>query len=244
MTGAEIIRTAIFGVRNVKKTQEGHVGRGAVALGQAKNVFDAVKSLDCGLAKSAQSASAVFHSACQKDILVNGFYNVADKCARNINPLIWASAGLDVIFSDNPKETLVENVAAVGTMRVTEEIMKRCLDKNVDKLLNAAKNTSVIKKLANSNLVKGISKRIMSSDSKLLKLVTRGGLPAFIKGTLFVVGSCLAYDAGKKFADNVLLGKNSEKTKPDNETVSVENSPSFGKGISNNTFLKNTSFLS
>ena len=46
MLGSELIRTTVFSVRNIEKTKEGHVGRAAVALGQTKNVFDAVKEGD------------------------------------------------------------------------------------------------------------------------------------------------------------------------------------------------------
>ncbi len=214
MLGSEIIRTSIFSVRNVQKTKEGHVGRAAVALGQTKNVFDAVKELDCGLAKSAQSASNALHAACKKDVLVDGFYKVADKCSHNINPLIWASAGLDVVFAENKKEALVENVSAIGTMRITEELMKKYLDKGVDKAVKKAKDSDIAAKIANNNTVKKISEKagtwIKSRNSNLIKKIAKGGAPAIIKGVLFVVGSCLAYDIGRKFADNVLLGKNKE----------------------------------
>ena len=211
MIGSELVRTTVFSARNVEKTAEGHVGRAAVALGQAKNVFDAVKELDCGLAKSAQSASNALHVACENDAIVNGFYKVADKCSRNINPLIWASAGLDVLCAENKKEALVENVSAIGTMRITEEVMKKYLDKGVDKAIKNVKNSNITKKIAGSNAVKGVTQKlgklIKSNDNKLLKMLKKGGISSLLKGGLFVIGSCLAYDLGKKFADDVLLGK-------------------------------------
>lgn len=210
MLSSEMVRTAIFGVRNAEKTKKGHIGRAAVCLGQSKNLFDAVKELDCGLATSAQSASNVFHKACKKDALLSGFNNVATKCSKNVNPLIWASAGLDVIFADDKKEALVENAAAIGTMRLAETYMKYHLDDAVDNGFKLLKETKIANKVKDVKAIKAMSNNIKghlnTSNSNLIKGIAKGGIPAVVKGVLFVVGSCLAYDVGKKFGD-VLLGK-------------------------------------
>ena len=185
---ATIVRSAIFGVRNVNKTKNGQIGRSTVAVGQAKKVVDYVKTLDNTLGKSARTASQALTKAAKSEHLWNVAGKAVNFASEHINPLICVSAGIDVLMAEDKEEALVTNTAALASMFTVEKLMKKHLDE-VTKIKGIDKIAQKIVKFAKTHKY-------------------AGKLPAIIQGAAFVAGSITAYNIGEKFG-KLLLGKKS-----------------------------------
>lgn len=187
-----IVSSAIFGVRNYEKGNDGHVVRYAVAAGQAKKVVDYVSQLDNTVGRTTKTATQAFGIASKDSIFLEGAGKVAKFSSSHINPLIVASAVLDVATSENKEETAVISATSLGTMFTVENLMKKHL-KDVPKMKCFEKVTQAVNKLA--------------KGTKYGKYVA-----PVLEGVAFVVGSCTAYSVGQKFGE-VLVGKSSDKSR-------------------------------
>ncbi len=181
-----IVSSAIFGVRNYEKGNDGHIVRYAVAAGQAKKVVDYVSQFDNAVGQTAKTATMALGAASKESIFLDKCAKVASFSSTHINPLIVASACVDVMQSDNKAETAIVSATSLGTMFTVEKQMKKHLHK-VPKLKCFSKITEAV-----TNATKG------TKYGKFLGPV--------LEGIAFVIGSCVAYDAGNKFG-NLLIGK-------------------------------------
>lgn len=183
---ALVTRSAIFGTRNIEKTEEGHIGKASVAAGQGAKVVDYICTLDNKVGKTTKTAVDALKKVAQNEKLLDYAGKAVNFAAKNINPLICASAGIDVFMSEYKESALVTNATALGAMFAAEHWMKNNLDK-----------------LPEKKELKGISEKVMkfARENKC-----EGKLPGIIHGVAFVVGSCTAYNVGNKFG-NLLLGK-------------------------------------
>lgn len=188
-----IVSSAVFGVRNYNKGNDGHVVRYAVAAGQAKKVIDYVSQLDNVVGKTTKTATEAFGVASKGSIFLEGCGNVAKFSSTHINPLIVASAIVDVANSENKTETAVVSATSLGTMFACEKFMKKHL-KDIPKLKCFEKITEIVTKA--------------TKGTKYGKYVA-----PVLEGLAFVVGSCTAYSVGEKFG-KMLIGKSDTKESP------------------------------
>lgn len=186
-----IVSSAVFGVRNYNKGNDGHVVRYAVAAGQAKKVIDYVSQLDNVVGKTTKTATQAFGIASKESIFLEGCGNVAKFSSSHINPLIVASALLDVATSENKTETAVVSASSLGTMFACESFMKKHL-KDIPKLKCFEGITNAVTKA--------------TKGTKYGKFIA-----PVLEGLTFVVGSCTAYSVGQKFG-NMLVGKSDNTT--------------------------------
>ena len=186
---SNIVSSAIFCARNVDKTENGQIGRSAVAVGQGAKVVDYVTKLDNTVGKTAKTAVDALQTAAKSEGIFKFAGKAVDFASKNVNPLICVSSGIDVLMSDDKESAIVTNATAVGSMFGAEHLMKNHMDK-----------------IPKIKCLKGVSEKILkfSKETK-----GAGKLPAIINGTAFVVGSVVAYNAGEKFG-KLLLGKNEE----------------------------------
>ena len=183
---SNIVTSAIFGVRNYEKGNDGHTLRYAVALGQAKRVADFVTTLDNSVGKTARTATEAIGKASKGSIFLESVGRVANFSSTHINPLIIGSAVLDVVNSENKVETAVVSASALGTMFTTEKLMKKYL-KDVPKLSCFKKITAAVTKAF--------------EGTKYGKYVG-----PVLEGLAFVGGSITGYAVGERFG-KTLIGK-------------------------------------
>lgn len=182
-----VISSAIFCARNVDKAEnQGKVGRWSVAAGQAKKVADHVSTLDNTLGREAQAAIDAFKTASKSSKALEYAGKAVDFAAKNINPLICVSSGIDVLMADDKESALVTNTAALTSMFAGEKLMKEYMDE--------------IPK------IKGVDRIAEKVLEFAKKFKCEGKLPSIIHGVAFVTGSCLAYSAGEGFG-KLLLGQ-------------------------------------
>ncbi|MDD3436864.1 MAG: hypothetical protein PHC64_06920 [Candidatus Gastranaerophilales bacterium] len=185
-----IVQSGLFCYRSGEKFEKGHVGRGPVVVGQFVNALKSACKLDGKLGQGAQAAMGVLTKAAGNDKLLEGAGKVAGFAAKNVNPLICVSSGIDVLMSDDPEATLVKNGIALGAMFGAEHLMK--------------------KHMADIPKIRGVDK-IAKSVIKFSETHAHAkGLPAVLHGAAFVAGSCLAYGAGEKFG-KLLLGERGKR---------------------------------
>ena len=184
---SSIVSSSIFGIRNCDKGNDGHVVRFWVALGQIRNVFNAIKEIDNSIGKTAQTASALLDHAANNSIFVEGLGKAAKFAGKHINPLIVASGIYDVCVSDNKLDTAVVTGTALTTMFTGEKLMKKYMN-DIPKL----------------NCFKGIAEKIgtIAATTKYGKFIG-----PVLSGVSFVLGSCMSYFVGEKIG-KALINKN------------------------------------
>lgn len=183
---SNIISSTIFCVRNVDKAENGKVGRWGVAVGQGKKVADYITTLDNKFGKGAKSAVDSLATFAKSEKLLQYAGKAIDFAAKNVNPLICVSAGIDVFNSDDKEAALVTNATALTSMFAVEKLMKKHLDE-----------------IPKMDCMKGIAKKVMQFEKENK---CEGKISAIIHGVAFVVGSCTAYNVGDKFG-HLLLGQ-------------------------------------
>lgn len=180
------VATAFFCMRNGEKTEEGHMGRAAVLAGQAKNLFDYITTLDNKYSHGLQNWTQDVRAYSEGNTVLKGAGKVLNFAAKNVNPLLCLSAGIDVAFSDDKVTTAVESSTGLALMFGTEKIMKGYLTKEGEE------------KLAKDVL-------------KLFKMKSKG-IAGFIAqlafGGLFAAGSIGFYELGHKFGEVVMKKNN------------------------------------
>lgn len=192
MVDSTLVRSAVFGVRNVDNAQKGHVGKSAVAAGQIRNALFEAKKLDGVLGETASTAIEALKSVTKHGKALEVAGKAVNLAGQYVNPLICVSAGLDVAMADDKEKAFVENTAGLGTMFAAEKLMKKHLDE-------------VVK-------IKGIDK-IAAKVSEVAGKTKYGKfIPGIIHGLTFVVGSCTAYSVGKNFGTTLMGGKTQENT--------------------------------
>lgn len=187
MVDSALVRSTVFGIRNIDNSQKGHVGKTAVAGGQIRNAIVAAREVDGVVGQSATT----FIDTCKTLSKQEKVFELAGKAlnlaGKYVNPLIVVSSGIDVAMSDDKEKTFVENSIALGAMFAMENYMKKHL-------------ADVVKIKGISNIAEKITKA--TENTKYGKYVA-----PVTHGLAFVVGSCTAYAAGNKFG-SLLMGDN------------------------------------
>lgn len=197
---ANPIASFIFCARNVDKAEtQGKVGRLGVAAGQAKNVVEYVSKVDHIIGKTTKTAVDALKSIAKEEKVISGFGKAVDFASKNVNFLICASSGIDVLMAKDKEEALIVNATALGSMFAVEKMMKNHMHKVTE--------------------IKGIDK-IAKEVMAFSKTIKHGkAIPQIISGVAFVTGSVMAYGAGEKAGKSIMK---TIKPKSQKETVKTE----------------------
>ena len=186
------VASGIFAVRNVNKTENGEVGRSAVALGQTAGVVQEIAKYDGAIANTARSAVSVFSDMAKE----NKAFEYAGKFTKfainNVNPLICVSGGIKTAMSDDKVKTGITEAMALAAMFAGEGLTKRYYDKAI----NSQTCKSIITKLSKT---KGISKIF----DYLSKHKLNGKAAAIAKGLAFITASITSYNIGEHYGKDL-----------------------------------------
>lgn len=192
------VASGIFAVRNVNKTENGEVGRSAVALGQTAGVVQEIAKYDGAIANSARCAVSVFSDLAKENKAFEYAGKFTKFAVNNVNPLICASGAIKTAMSDDKVKTGITEAMALGAMFAGEGLTKRYYEKAI----NSDTCKSAIEKLSKT---KGLNKIF----EYLSKNKLNGKTGAIIKGLSFITASIASYNigayAGSKVADDVKI---------------------------------------
>ncbi len=186
------VASSFFAVRNAKKTENGEVGRSAVALGQVAGVIQEIAKYDGAIASTAKSACSIF-SNMQKQ---NKAFEYAGKFTKfavnNVNPLICVSGGIKTLTSDDKVGTGITEAAALSAMFLGEGLTK----KHYDKMITSKTCQNLLQKAKDTRILKPVFEYI-----KMNKLGGKIGL--VLKGVTFVIASMSSYAIGEYFGKDI-----------------------------------------
>ncbi len=139
------VATALFSVRNADKTTSGDIGRLPVTVGQSAAAVKAAAQMDNPISKALSQGLEVAKS----DKVVSKLGKVVKFASDNVNPLIVASSGLKVALADKEerKNTIITETGCLAGMFIGEGLMKKHLDKVLEKLPVNKKWIPIIKGL-------------------------------------------------------------------------------------------------
>lgn len=184
-----LISSIAFCYSNGEKTENGHIGRLPVMIGQARNavvsIRDTIFSLDNSFSKSAQSASEAFERLAENNKIIDYTGKAVGFISKHVNKFIIGSSVIDVALSKDKKTTAVETGIGLTSMFATENFLKKHFSEE---------------KIANE-LIKSFKG---SSKGKI------GAIANITYGVVFTTGSIFSYYLGGKFGD-ILLGKSKDK---------------------------------
>lgn len=188
---SNVVSSMLFCARSFDKAetkaQAGQTGvagtRVLIATGQGSKVVDHVIKLDNEIGKTANTAVEALKTYSKSEKLLQYAGKAVDFAAKNVNPLICISAGVDVLTSDDKESTLIKNATGLSAMFAVEHLMKKHMDE-----------------IPKMKCMQGVTKKVMEFAAKHKM---EGKLPSIIHGVAFVVGSCTAYSLGDKFGTMV-----------------------------------------
>lgn len=186
------VASGIFAVRNVNKTEDGEVGRSAVALGQTAGVVQEIAKYDGAIANTARSAVSVFSDMAKENKAFEYAGKFTKFAVNNVNPLICVSGVIKTAMSDDKVKTGIVEAAALGAMFAGEGLTKRYYDKAV----NSKTCKSFINKLSKTVGIRKIFEYL--SKHKL-----NGKAAAIIKGLTFITASISSYNIGEYYGKNI-----------------------------------------
>lgn len=222
-----VVTSVLFAGRNGYKCVNQHEGtRGAVALCQSVSSLDGISSstssLFSGLTKSTGNVLKGADSAIE-----NLFKNIGGEAGEKtlekittstgastkigalaqkaVNPLLCVAAGVRVLNDDDQYAALIEETSAMATMFGAESVMKyarSALTNSSQATTGLAGKTANL--LSSSSSIKGLAEKVSkwyknlgtSTNGSAKQMIVRIGLDA-----LFVGGSILAYNVGKKIGE-------------------------------------------
>ena len=186
------VASGIFAVRNVNKTENGEVGRGAVALGQTAGVVQEIAKYDGAIANSARCAVSVFSDLAKENKAFEYAGKFTKFAVNNVNPLICASGAIKTAMSDDKVKTGITEAAALAAMFAGEGLTKRYYEK----IITSDNCKSLIDKLSKTKDVEKIFQYL--SKHKL-----NGKTAAIIKGISFIAASITSYNIGEHIGKNL-----------------------------------------
>lgn len=190
------VASSFFAVRNAKKTEDGEVGRSAVALGQTAGVVQEVAKYDGAIANTARSACSVFSDLAKQSKAFEYAGKFTQFAVNNVNPLICVSGGIKTLMSDDKVKTGTIEAAALAAMFAGEGLTKRYYDKAI----NSQTCKNLIQKASKAPVLKSLFEYLSKN-----KLEGKAGM--IIKGLTFVTASITSYNAGEKVAKDHLVPK-------------------------------------
>ena len=186
------VASGYFALRNVDKTQNGEVGRSAVALGQTAGLVQEAAKYEGAVANTARSTISVFSKLAKQHKAFEYAGKVTQFAVNNVNPLICASGVVKTAIADDKIKTGVTETAALATMFAGEALVKD----NYDKIVNSPKFQKTLTNISNKKFTKPLFEYLEKH-----KLSGKAG--AIVKGLTFVAGSMTSYAVGQKLGDNI-----------------------------------------
>ena len=190
------VASSFFAIRNAKKTENGEVGRSAVALGQTAGVVQEIAKYDGAFAKTARCACSVFSDLAKQNKAFDYAGKFTQFAVNNVNPLICVSGVIKTMTSDDKVKTGIVETAALSAMFMGERFTK----KHYEELINSKTCKNMLEKAENSRIFKPLFKYIERN-----KLNNKVAL--VLKGLTFVAASMTSYtigeDIGKDIANDV-----------------------------------------
>lgn len=185
-----MVRSAIFGVRNVDKVHNGDTGRSAAATFQlfnaGKNALESAAKLDNTLGKGAQSAVAAMETVSKSGKAVEIAAKIVKFGSDNVNFLLCGAAGYRILKADNKEKAVKKELWGMSTMFGVEHLMREGF-----------------KSKAMTNFKNNVNNKYLKAGISILE------------GVLFVLGSIAASTTGYKigealYDEEAKLSKNHE----------------------------------
>ena len=186
------VASGIFTYRNIDKTQNGDVGRGAVAYGQAAGLVQEIAKYDGAIANGAKSALSAFSNLAKNNKAFEYAGKVTKFAINNVNPLICVSAGIKTAKSNEKVKTGITETAALATMFAGEGLIKL----KYDKVINSKAFQNVLTKAKDTKVFKPVF-------DYLTKHKLNGKAANVLKGLIFVGGSMGSYAIGHKLGSDI-----------------------------------------
>ncbi|MBD5402491.1 hypothetical protein HDR58_06795 [bacterium] len=139
------VATVGFALRNIDKTSSGDFGRLPVAVGQTYNALKAALNMDNSISKTAKNIFNAGIEVAKSDKVFNGVSKTVKFASEHVNPLIVCSSGVKVLLADDKKSAIISEGGCLAGMFLTEGLMKKHLNKVLDKLPVSAKWKPIIK---------------------------------------------------------------------------------------------------
>ena len=173
-----LVRSAIFGIRNVDKVQNGDTGRSAAMSFQlynaGKEAVDMASKLDNAVGKGAQTAVKAMETVSNSSKALKCASKVVDFGSKNVNFLLCGAAGYRIYKAENKEKAVKKEIWGMSTMFTAEHLMREFL--NCKKMMN---------------FKAGIGNKYL-----------RWGL-SILEGVAFIVGSVTASNAGYKIGEKL-----------------------------------------
>lgn len=173
------IATALFVGRSTELTEEGHVGRVVVLAGQGKRFVDSIMQYDNKYSNKMRGWSESLKAYSESDKLLSSAGRALNLAAKYVNPLIVASAGIDVLMSDDKVNTAVISATGLGTMFAIEKLIDKKCGKEFE-----AEIAEKASKLFKTDSIKGKGKAAFIAEA--------------LYGAFFAVSSYCSYVAGRE----------------------------------------------
>lgn len=186
------VASGIFTFRNIDKTANGDIGRGAVAYGQAAGVLQEAAKGTGAVGSAARSTMSVFSKMAKQHKAFEYAGKVTKFAVDNVNPLICVAGAYKTLKSDDKVKTGITEFCALGTMFAGESLIKN----NYDLVVNSKICKNVLKKASDTKLLKPVFEYLAKHNLS-------GKVGSIIKGLAFVAGSIGSYTLGQKLGENV-----------------------------------------
>lgn len=186
------VASSFFALRNAKKTENGEVGRSAVALGQTAGVIQEIAKYDGAIASTARSACSIFSDLSKHNKAFEYAGKFTKFAVNNVNPLICVSGGIKTLTSDDKVKTGITEVAALSAMFLGEGLTK----KHYKEIVNSATVKSIVEKVSTSKILKPLVECFKRS-----KLNGKAGM--IMKGLTFVAASMTSYAIGEHIGKDI-----------------------------------------
>ncbi len=128
------VATALFAIRNTKRSSNGEYGRVPVAIGQITNGLKEFSQQSNIFAKGVRGALQTAEEVAKYDKMCGKLAKAVKFASENVNPLIVCSSGINVMLADDKKSALISESGTLTGMFATEAVMKKHLDKVIDAL--------------------------------------------------------------------------------------------------------------
>lgn len=186
------VASGVFAIRNVNKTENGEVGRSAVALGQTAGVVQEIAKYDGAIASTARSAVSVFSDMAKQNKALEYAGKFTQFAVNNVNPLICVSGVIKTAMSDDKMETGITEAGALGAMFLGEGLVK----KHYDKAIKTDTCNNILNKLSETKGIKKVFEYL--SKNKL-----NGKVGTIIKGLTFLTASISSYNIGEEIGKDL-----------------------------------------
>lgn len=186
------VASGIFTFRNIDKTANGDIGRGAVAYGQAAGVLQEAAKSTGVVGNAARSTMSVFSKMAKQHKAFEYAGKVTKFAVDNVNPLICVAGVFKTLKSDDKVKTGITEACALGTMFAGESLIKN----NYDLIVNSKTCKNVLKKASDTKLLKPVFEYLAKHNLS-------GKVGNIIKGLAFVAGSIGCYSIGQKLGEDL-----------------------------------------